>query len=81
MTQQDERDREIAALRDRLSRLSEASLRINESLHLDEQRARADVETLIDTSPTPLPQGSGDSLQQVRTFQPLPIPAYESPQS
>ena len=36
MTQQDERDREMAALRDRLSRLSEASLRINESLHLDE---------------------------------------------
>ena len=31
----DERDREIAALRDRLSRLSEASLRINESLDLD----------------------------------------------
>ena len=32
MTQPDERDRQIAALRERLSRLSEASLRINESL-------------------------------------------------
>ena len=31
----DERDREIAALRDRLSRLSEASLRISEGLDLD----------------------------------------------
>ena len=31
----DERDREIAAMRDRLSRLSEASLRINESLDFD----------------------------------------------
>ena len=35
MNQSDERDREIEALRDRLSRLSEASLRINESLDLD----------------------------------------------
>ena len=35
MNQSDERDREIKALRDRLSRLSEASLRINESLDLD----------------------------------------------
>ena len=35
MDQPDERDREIAALRDRLSRLSEASLRINESLDFD----------------------------------------------
>ena len=31
----DERDLEIEALRERLSRLSEASLRINESLNLD----------------------------------------------
>ena len=31
----DERDLEIEALRERLSRLSEASLRINESLDLD----------------------------------------------
>ena len=36
MTQPDERDQQIAALRDRLSKLSEASLRINESLDLDE---------------------------------------------
>ena len=35
MNQSDERDREIEALRDRLSRLSEASLRINESLDFD----------------------------------------------
>ncbi|MCY4583047.1 MAG: GAF domain-containing protein, partial [Chloroflexi bacterium] len=35
MTEQDDRDREIAALRERLSRLSEASLRINENLDLD----------------------------------------------
>ena len=35
MKDADERDREIEALRDRLSRLSEASLRINESLDLD----------------------------------------------
>ena len=35
MTQQDERDRQIAALRDRLSRLSRASLRINESLDVE----------------------------------------------
>ena len=35
MDQPDERDREIAALRERLSRLSEASLRINESLDPD----------------------------------------------
>ncbi len=35
MNQPDERDREIAELRQRLSRLSEASLRINESLDLD----------------------------------------------
>ena len=31
----DGRDQQIAALRDRLSRLSDASLRINESLDLD----------------------------------------------
>ena len=31
----DQRDREIEALRERLSRLSEASLRINESLDFD----------------------------------------------
>ena len=36
MTQQDDRDRQMAAMRERLSRLSEASLRINESLDLDE---------------------------------------------
>ena len=35
MDQSDERDREIKALRDRLSRLSQASLRINESLDFD----------------------------------------------
>ena len=35
MNREDERDREIQALRDRLFRLSEASLRINESLDLD----------------------------------------------
>ena len=35
MNPQDDRDREISELRDRLSRLSEASLRINESLDLD----------------------------------------------
>ncbi len=35
MTQQDEQAREIEALRDRLSKLSEASLRINENLDLD----------------------------------------------
>ena len=32
LTQADERDRQVAALRERLSRLSDASLRINESL-------------------------------------------------
>ena len=35
LTQPDERDRQIAALRDRLSRLSQASLRINESLDME----------------------------------------------
>ena len=35
MQRDDERDREIEALRDRLSRLSQASLRINESLDFD----------------------------------------------
>ena len=35
MTHPDERDRQIAALRDRLSRLSSASLRINESLDVE----------------------------------------------
>ena len=35
MTQPDRRDREIEALQERLSRLSEASRRINESLDLD----------------------------------------------
>ena len=35
MSRQDERDRENAALRDRLSRLSEAGLRINEDLDFD----------------------------------------------
>ncbi len=35
MTQPDGRDQQIAALRERLSRLSDASLRINESLDLD----------------------------------------------
>ncbi len=35
MTHPDERDRQIAALRDRLSRLSRASLRINESLDVE----------------------------------------------
>ena len=35
MNQSDERDRKIAELRERLSRLSEASLRINESLDFD----------------------------------------------
>ena len=35
MAQPDQRDREIAALRERLSLLSEASLRINESLDFD----------------------------------------------
>ena len=35
LTQPDERDRHIAALRDRLSRLSRASLRINESLDVE----------------------------------------------
>ena len=36
MDQSDRRDREIEALRERLSRLSEASLRINESLEFDQ---------------------------------------------
>ena len=36
MTEPDERDRQITALRERLSKLTEASLRINESLDLDE---------------------------------------------
>ena len=35
MNQSDQRGREIAGLRERLSRLSQASLRINESLDLD----------------------------------------------
>ena len=35
MTQPDRRDRQIAALRERLSRLSEASLRINEDLDIE----------------------------------------------
>ena len=35
MNRDDERDLVIQALRDRLSRLSEASLRINESLDFD----------------------------------------------
>ena len=35
MVQPDQRDCEIVALHDRLSRLSEASLRINESLDFD----------------------------------------------
>ena len=35
MTQPEERDRQIAALRDKLSRLSRASLRINESLDVE----------------------------------------------
>ena len=35
MAHQDERDRQIAALRDRLSKLTEASLRINESLDVE----------------------------------------------
>ncbi len=35
MTQADERDSQIASLRDRLSRLSQASLRINESLDVE----------------------------------------------
>ena len=35
MKSTDELEREIAALRDRLSRLSEASLRINESLDFE----------------------------------------------
>lgn len=35
MKQEDKRDSEIRALRDRLSRLSEASFRMNESLDLD----------------------------------------------
>ena len=35
MTRPDQRDREIEALQERLSRLSEASLRINESLDFD----------------------------------------------
>ena len=35
MNREDERDREIRSLRDRLSKLSEASLRINESLDFD----------------------------------------------
>ena len=36
MTELEQRDRQIAALRERLSKLTEASLRINESLDLDE---------------------------------------------
>ena len=36
LTQQDDRDRQMTAMRERLTRLSEASLRINESLDLDE---------------------------------------------
>ena len=35
MTPQNASDEQMAALRERLSRLSEASLRINESLELD----------------------------------------------
>ena len=36
MTEPDGRDRQIETLRERLSRLSDASLRINESLDLDD---------------------------------------------
>ena len=36
MKEQDARDRQIATLRDRLSRLSDASLRVNESLDLED---------------------------------------------
>ena len=36
MSEPDGRDRQIATLRERLSRLSDASLRINESLDLDD---------------------------------------------
>ena len=36
MVRSDERDRELEALRERLTRLSEASLRINESLDFDQ---------------------------------------------
>ena len=62
MNQSEEREREIAELRDRLSRLTEASLRINESLDfgtvlqgvLDSARslteARSGVITLLDDS-------------------------------
>ena len=62
MNSAEEREREIAALRDRLSRLSQASLRINESLDfetvlqgvLDSARsltdARYGVITLLDDS-------------------------------
>ncbi len=35
LTQPDERDQQIASLRDRLSKLTEASLRINESLDVE----------------------------------------------
>ena len=64
MEYDDARDREIASLRDRLSRLSEASLRINESLDLDTvlqdvldsarslTRARCGILTLLDESGT-----------------------------
>ena len=62
MNQSEEREREIAELRDRLSRLTEASLRINESLDFDTvlqgvldsarslTEARSGVITLLDDS-------------------------------
>ena len=62
MNQSEEREREIAGLRDRLSRLTEASLRINESLDFDTvlqgvldsarslTEARSSVITLLDDS-------------------------------
>ena len=62
MNQSEEREREIAELRDRLSRLSAASLRINESLDFDTvlqgvldsarslTEARSSVITLLDDS-------------------------------
>ena len=52
MNQSDERDRENKALRERLSLLSEASLRINESLYSawSLTAARYGVITLLDDS-------------------------------
>ena len=55
MNQADELARENAALRERLSRLSEASLRINESLDLD--TVLQGVLGVVSCAGGPLPNG------------------------